>query len=125
MGAPPVSRLSRIGPPRRSATYRPAHVGAVTPAFLSVYEAYPNPDGKQAAAQVWQDIAADYPGGEAALASAILAQFEAGFLRRKPYNEPGFIKALEGFLRERRWEDDWRQASGRERTFTPSEMPEV
>lgn len=104
--------------------YRPAHVGAITAAFLDVYDVYPNKTGKAAASQVWQDVADSFLGGEVALRDAITAQFALGMLREHPYNsEARWVPSLERFLRERRWEDAWqpkRSGDG----FGRSEMPE-
>src|SRR6185437_10603201 len=60
-------RIFPVRPPRPF-----AHVGAATPAFLSVFDRYPRKDAKAEAAQSFQELAADYPGGEDALAAAIL-----------------------------------------------------
>lgn len=85
---------------------RPAYVGAATVAFLSVYDRYPNKLGKMDAAQTWQDMAAVHVGGEEALAAAILARFDAGLLRRHPYDGPvRYVAKLENFLAGRMWED--------------------
>lgn len=83
-----------------------ARVGAVTPAFLSVFEPYPRQDGKQPAAQAFQEIADEYPGGEAALAASILAAYGRGFLKRHPYAGPNATRPMfDKVLAERRWED--------------------
>lgn len=90
--------------------YRPnprVLVAAVTPAFLAVYDAYPNRTGKQESAQVFAELAEDYPGGEKALSAAILAAFAGGMLKRHPYSspDPAYRTSLEKFLKGRRWED--------------------
>ena len=78
----------------------------MTLAFLSCFERYPRGDGKQRAAQVWQEIAGQHPGGEPALAREILARFDAGILLRHPYDgDPRYRPTFETFLAERRWED--------------------
>lgn len=91
-------------PPR--APRRIAAVGAATLAFLSCFDRYPRGDGKQNAAQVWQELAECHPGGEAALARVILARFDAGMLKRHPYDgDPRYRPTFETFLSQRRWED--------------------
>jgi hypothetical protein len=81
-------------------------VAAATKLFLSVFERYPNGNGKQRAAQVWQELAESHPGGEEALAREIGARFDAGILARHPYSgEPKYRPTFETFLAERRWED--------------------
>jgi hypothetical protein len=101
---PPLPVAPLLGAFR--APRRPIHLGAATPAFLAVYERYPNGAGKMAAAQVFQDVAAEVQGGEQALTAAILAAFDGGLLSRHPYDGPArYVKALEHFLAERRWED--------------------
>jgi hypothetical protein len=59
------------------------------------------------AAQLWQDVAAQTEGGEAALTQAIRAAFDRGMLKRHPYSdaEEKFRPTFETFLAERRWED--------------------
>ena len=74
--------------------------------FVHCFSRYPNGNGRLRAASVWQEIAADFPGGEAALEVAIGASFDAGILKRHPYNAPArFRPTFETFLAERRWED--------------------
>jgi hypothetical protein len=81
-------------------------LAACTPAFLSVYDRYPRKEGKQPAAQAFQEIAEHYHGGEVALANAVLLAFDAGMLRRAPYSGPNKTRPmLDRFLTERRWED--------------------
>lgn len=81
-------------------------LGACTPAFLAVFDRYPRKDAKQEAAQVFQEIAASYPGGEAALSAAILASFDGGMLEREPYRGPNRTRPfLDKVLATRRWED--------------------
>ncbi len=84
---------------------RMAHLGAATVAFLDCFNAYPNGNAKQAAAQAWQDVAATFEGGEQALRDAIMARFTGGMLKHPPWDEPRFCVNFEKFLRERRWED--------------------
>ncbi len=85
---------------------RVAAVGACTPAFLAVFDRYPRKDAKQDAAQVFQELAEDYPGGQDALSAAILAAFDAGMLKRHPYNGPNHTRPfLDKVLARRRWED--------------------
>lgn len=90
--------------------YRFNHLATNTPAFLSVYNRYPNKMGKNVASQVFRELAETYPGGEASLAAAILAAFDRGMLKRRPYydEERGvrFCPALERFLEKRLWEDE-------------------
>lgn len=87
--------------------YRHPVVGAASPAFMAVYEAYPRRDVKQRAAQVFQELAADHPDGETGLRDQILAWLRRGVLRRHPYSgENKFRPLLETVLLERRWEDD-------------------
>jgi hypothetical protein len=94
---PPIS-----APPER----RRIHFAAKTPAFKAVYDRYPRKDAEARAAQEFQEIAAGYPGGESALSRAILAAFDAGMLKRHPYNGPNEKRPyLETVLAERRWED--------------------
>lgn len=95
-----------------SATLGPRHerarvfLGACTPDFLAVYDRYPRKEGKQDAAQVFQEVAEAYPGGEAALSAAILAAFDAGMLSRAPYHGPNKTRPmLDKVLANRRWED--------------------
>lgn len=84
----------------------PYPVGAVTLPFLSVYDRYPNKHRKLEAAAVWQQLAADEPGGEDALAAAILAAFDGGMLRRHPYRGTAAHRPkLETVLAERLWEE--------------------
>lgn len=80
-------------------------VAAATVAFLDCYSAYPNQNGKNAAAQEWQFQASAFVGGEAALRETIMRRFDAGMLRNHPYSEGSFCPNFEKFLRERRWED--------------------
>lgn len=85
---------------------RPYPVGAATMAFLAVFDAYPRKDAKLKAAAVFQELAAGYEGGEAALSRAILDAFGRGMLKREPYRGPnGKRPFLETVLAERRWED--------------------
>lgn len=107
----------------RPQAYRLAHVGAATAAFLDVYDAYPNKAGKISASQVWQDLAADFQGGEQALRDAIVGQFTCGMLGQHPYaGEARYVPSLERFLRERRWEDKWQD--GRRPPQQASDLPE-
>jgi hypothetical protein len=104
---PPIRAREPAALPPFRAPYRPAVLGAATPAFLRIYDRYPKKIGKQPAAQVFQELAADYPGGQEALSAAILAAFDAGMLARHPYSgEDSKRPALERVLAERRWEDD-------------------
>lgn len=110
-GAPPSEKPAPSealsAPATYRAPFRPIRVGIVTPAFLAVYEAYPRRDVKTKAAQVFAEIADDYPGGEVALCDAILAWFKTGVLKRHPYaGENKFRPFLETVLAERRWQDD-------------------
>lgn len=83
-----------------------AHVGAATPAFLAVFDRYPRKDAKQEAASAFQELAASYEGGEAALSAAILSAFDAGMLARAPYagrnDKRPFLWRV---IANRRWED--------------------
>lgn len=88
-----------FAPPRRL-----AQVGAVSLLFLGCYERYPNTFRKLQAAQTWQELAETYPGGEAALAAAIGKTFDAGLLKRRPYNGDHCPK-FETLLAERLWEE--------------------
>lgn len=99
---PGESRARSLAPyvaPRRL-----AQVGAVSLAFLRCYERYPNTFRKLQAAQTWQELAETFPGGENALADAICAAFDAGMLKRKPYNGNAVPK-FETVLAERLWEE--------------------
>lgn len=81
-------------------------LAACTPAFLAVFDRYPRKDAKQEAAQVFQELAADYPGGETALSAAIVAAFDAGMLDRHPYRGENRTRPfLDKVLAARRWED--------------------
>ncbi len=89
------------------AAHRPIPLAVVTPPFLAIYNAYPRKDRKMPAAQVWHEIAADYPGGEAGLRDAIVAWFARGALKRHPYaGDHQHRPMLVTVLVERRWEDD-------------------
>lgn len=82
------------------------HVGSVTLDFLRVYDRYPNKHRKVEASQVFQDLAAQWPGGEKALADEIVAAFDAGFLKRHPYS--GLARhrpKLEDVLAGLRWQE--------------------
>lgn len=93
-----------LAPPR--APYRPIPVGVVTPQFIEVYEAYPRKDARLKAAVVFDELAAEYPGGGEQLAGEILAAFRAGMLKRHPYaGANNFRPTLETVLVERRWLD--------------------
>jgi hypothetical protein len=81
------------------------HLGAVTPAFLRVYELYPNSSGKQRAAQEFQDAAPLY-GGEEALSRLLSGILSNGFLKQHPYNgEMRFIPTLARVIGERMFEE--------------------
>ena len=57
-------------------------------------------------AQIFAELADEYPGGEAALSAAILAAFDAGMLKRHPYHGPNATRpCLDAVLANRRWED--------------------
>ncbi len=86
--------------------YRPrVHLGAATMLFLKCFDAYPNQNAKQPAAQAWQDLAATFPGGEVGLHGAIMARFNGGMLLQHPWDRPKYCVNFERFLVERRWED--------------------
>lgn len=113
---PAVDQVARevIGEAMKSALEEPRPAGgwrqrvflaAASPDFLSCFERYPNGDGQSPAAQTWQEIALTFEGGEAKLKAAILARFDAGMLKRNPYNQARYCPKFERFLAERRWED--------------------
>ncbi len=105
-------------PPRRT-----VHLGAATQAFLAVYEAYPNPEAKQKAAQTFQEIAEEY-GGEDALSAMLLALFKRGWLKRRPYNGPlSRVPYLATVLEERRFEDKWEPEP--DISAVPAEIPSL
>jgi hypothetical protein len=81
-------------------------IAAKTPAFLDLLRRYTRRDKKEAAAQVWAELSAAHPGGEAALHAEILASFEAGILNRPQYRGPIEKRpCFDTFLAERRWDD--------------------
>jgi len=85
---------------------KPYPLGAKTTAFKAVYERYPRKDAENRAAAAFQEAAAEYPGGEAALSAAILAAFEGGMLKRHPYSGPNDKRPyLETVIAEWRWRD--------------------
>lgn len=71
---------------------------------MRCYSRYPNTFRKLQAAQTWQELAEQTPGGEVALADAIEAAFDAGMLKHKPYNGDAVPK-FETVLVERLWEE--------------------
>jgi hypothetical protein len=84
---------------------RPAPWDATT-LFRDCFDRYPRKDAKVRAANVWQQIAEDFPGGEQGLRGAILARFDAGQLDHAPYRGPWDKRPyFETYLLERRWED--------------------
>lgn len=98
-GAKAVASGEERGPrvdPKRDA------LGALPPelaeSFARLWKAYAWPKGKQAAAQRWGQLA---PGAE--LAERIIAA--AGREAREPRPEGAVRKWLQGWLSERRWED--------------------
>lgn len=86
------------------------HLGTTTPAFLRVYNAYPNKVGKNVASQIFREMSETYPDGEVGLSQAILAAFARGMLKVRPYHDDKdgvrFCPALERFLERRLWEDE-------------------
>jgi len=73
--------------------------------FERVYAAYPRKDAKRRAGEAFWLLAATFPGGEPALADAILEALPA-MLKRHPYNGPNATRPfLDKILAERRWED--------------------
>lgn len=85
---------------------KPFPLGAKTLAFKAVYDRYPRKDAENRAAAAFQEAAAGYPGGETALSAAILAAFDAGMLKRHPYNGPNDKRPyLETVIAEWRWRD--------------------
>lgn len=110
----PPERAIHVAAPRTTApvpsVFRaaavPYPVGAITDHFLSVFDRYTNQAGRVKAAATWQETALGFPGGEAALAKAIGATFDAGLLKQHPFNaEFKFRPTFEQFLALRRWED--------------------
>lgn len=80
------------------------HLAAATPDFKRVYDRYPNKYRMQQAAQVFQDLALTWPGGERALADDIVAAFDKGMLTRHPYSSTqNHRPKLEDVLAEARW----------------------
>ena len=74
-------------------------------AFERVFLAYPRKDARVPASHVFQLAAQTFPGGEEALASAMLAAFPA-MLKRAPYNGPNEKRPfLEKVIAEWRWND--------------------
>lgn len=95
---------NRVFPPQRPE--RRLDPFDATLAFQDVFRRYPNQNARLKAAQVWQDIVVDHPGGEEALRSEIAARFDAGMLKAHPYaGLQKYRPTFETFLRERRWED--------------------
>lgn len=85
---------------------KPYPLGAKTTAFKAVYDRYPRKDAENRAAAAFQEASASYPGGEAALSTAILAAFDQGMLKRHPYNGPNDKRPyLETVIAEWRWRD--------------------
>lgn len=78
-----------------------------TEAFRAVFAKYPNQVGQSKAASSWCAIVeAGFPGGEPALAEAIVARFKSGQLARPPYfGDAKFRPAFDTYLREFRWLD--------------------
>jgi hypothetical protein len=73
--------------------------------FDRVYAAYPRKDARRRAGEAFWLLAATFPGGEPALADAILAALPA-MLKRHPYTGPNATRPfLDKVLSERRWED--------------------
>ncbi len=73
--------------------------------FSRVFAAYPRKEARARASVAFWELATSYPGGEKALADAILAAFPA-MLKRHPYNGRNATRPfLETVLVERRWED--------------------
>lgn len=102
---------------------KPIHLGAATPVFLSVLEAYPNQNAKQRAAQEFQELAAQH-GGEERFAIRLLSLFKRGFLKRHPYNgEPRYVPTLATMLAERRFEEKWSPPSMS--NGVPPEIPDL
>lgn len=101
----PVVPSTVVPAPFRAAA-KPYPVGAITEAFLAAFRRYPNQSGRVRAAATWQDAAAMFPGGEAALSKVICAAFDAGLLKQHPYNaEHRYRPTFEKFLAEGRWTD--------------------
>lgn len=99
-----LDRRALASPPYKS---RPTvHLGAATPDFMRVYKRYPNPHRMQQAAQVFQDLAERWEGGETALADEIETAFDDGFLNRHPYSsDQRHRPKLEDVLAELRWQE--------------------
>lgn len=114
----------RVPPQARDPEPRkPIHLGAATPAFLSVLEAYPNQNAKQRAAQEFQELATQH-GGEERFAIRLLSLFKRGFLKRHPYNgEPRYVPTLATMLAERRFEEKWSPPSMS--NGVPPEIPDL
>lgn len=96
-------------PPRSSLTL--SDPDPTTPAFLAVYDRYPSKVGKNAASQIFRELAETYPGGGNALSEAILSAFDRGMLRSRPYcrDEKDGVRYCPGlarFLGGRLWEDE-------------------
>lgn len=101
---PKSTTRADLGAPHQPARLVP--VGLFTVPFLDVFDRYPRKDAKQAAAVVFHELAADFPGGEGALSKAILVAFDAGMLQRHPYHGRNATRPmLDKLLAERRWED--------------------
>lgn len=95
-----------VAPPTRDPRYRMPVVGAATPSFVTVYDAYPNKDDKTGAAQEWHDAAREHVAGETGLRDEILAWFASGVLKRHPYaGEARFRPKLATVIAKRRWRD--------------------
>lgn len=110
------------GTPTGAVRVRRVYTAAKTIQFLDVFNRYPRRDKKEAAAQIWQELAEDYPGGEDALRDAILARFSAGMLAKRPYSGPhGTRPCFDTFLAERRWEDPESDPDPQEAPHRPSE----
>ncbi len=82
-----------------------AFAAAMSADFHRVFAAYPRKEARARASVAFWELAATYPGGEKALADAILEVLPA-MLKRHPYNGRNATRPfLETVLLERRWED--------------------